>query len=153
MKLQYLGTAAAEGWPALFCECDNCKRAKMAGGRNIRTRSQALIDDTLVIDFPPDTYMHILNNGLDAGHWTGALITHAHSDHFYASDFAMHRPVSRSMSLITLSPSAMTAMRSRRFALITMQCRTLISTSSQTAANRSSMHTTPASFRKTPGRI
>lgn len=92
MKLQYLGTAAAEGWPALFCECDHCKRSKMAGGRNIRTRSQALIDDTLVIDFPPDTYMHILCNGLDAGRWTGALITHAHSDHFYASDFAMHRP-------------------------------------------------------------
>lgn len=48
MKLQYLGTAAAEGWPALFCECDHCKRAKEAGGRNIRTRSQAVIDDTLM---------------------------------------------------------------------------------------------------------
>ena len=25
MKLKYLGTAAAEGVPAIFCECENCK--------------------------------------------------------------------------------------------------------------------------------
>ena len=55
MKLQYFGTAAAEGWPALFCGCDACRRAREAGGRNIRTRSQALIDDKLLIDFPADT--------------------------------------------------------------------------------------------------
>ena len=42
MKLQYLGTAAAEGWPALFCTCDNCARARAAGGKNIRTRRKAL---------------------------------------------------------------------------------------------------------------
>ena len=60
MKIQYLGTAAAEGIPAIFCECENCRKSRMAGGRNIRTRSQALIDDRLLIDFPADTYMHFL---------------------------------------------------------------------------------------------
>lgn len=60
MKLQYLGTAAAEGIPAIFCECENCKRSRVLGGKNIRTRSQALVDDTLLIDFNADTYMHFL---------------------------------------------------------------------------------------------
>ena len=27
MKLRYLGTAAAEGWPAVFCRCPHCDRA------------------------------------------------------------------------------------------------------------------------------
>ena len=56
MKLKYLGTAAAEGIPVLFCDCDVCKKSMQLGGRNIRTRSQAIIDNTLLIDFPPDTY-------------------------------------------------------------------------------------------------
>ena len=92
MKLQYLGTAAAEGWPALFCTCDNCARARAAGGKNIRTRSQAVIDDELVIDFPPDTYMHVLQNNLDASKWSGMIITHGHTDHYYPMDFEMHVP-------------------------------------------------------------
>ncbi len=92
MKLQYLGTAAAEGWPALFCECEHCSRARAAGGKNIRTRSQALIDDALAIAFPAATYMHILQNRLNAAKWTGVIITHAHSDHFYPSDFVLRRP-------------------------------------------------------------
>ena len=61
MKFRYLGTAAAEGWPAVFCNCDHCHRAKKAGGRNIRTRSQALINDDLLIDFPSDSYHHALH--------------------------------------------------------------------------------------------
>lgn len=60
MKIQYLGTAAAEGIPAIFCECDTCKKARSLGGRNIRTRSQAIIDENVLIDFPADTYMHFL---------------------------------------------------------------------------------------------
>ena len=50
MKLTYLGTAAAEGWPAAFCNCDGCRAARRLGGRNIRTRSQALVDDALLLD-------------------------------------------------------------------------------------------------------
>ena len=50
MKLTYLGTAAAEGWPAVFCNCENCKEAARLGGRNIRTRSQALVNDDLLLD-------------------------------------------------------------------------------------------------------
>ena len=31
MKIQYLGTGAAEGIPAIFCECDTCKKARELG--------------------------------------------------------------------------------------------------------------------------
>ena len=65
MHIKYLGTGAAEGWPGLFCMCDSCKQAKALGGKNIRTRSQALIDDELLVDFPPDTYLHMLRDGLE----------------------------------------------------------------------------------------
>lgn len=64
MQLQYLGTAAAEGFPGMFCSCAACERARKAGGKNIRTRSQAVIDDSLLIDFPADTYHHVLTHGL-----------------------------------------------------------------------------------------
>ena len=87
MKLKYFGTAAAEGFPGLFCSCDNCKRAAAAGGKNIRTRSQALINGDLLIDFPPDTYHHVLTNGLDLTKIKDIIFTHSHEDHFYPSDF------------------------------------------------------------------
>jgi len=34
MKVKILGTAAAEGWPALFCRCPACQRARKLGGKN-----------------------------------------------------------------------------------------------------------------------
>ncbi len=89
MKITYYGTAAAEGVPALFCECETCKAAKRNGGKDIRTRSQALIDDGLLIDFPADTYMHMLYGGLPLTKIAHCLITHAHSDHLYIDDFSM----------------------------------------------------------------
>ncbi|MBO7400508.1 MAG: carbon-phosphorus lyase, partial [Clostridia bacterium] len=88
MKLTYLGTAAAEGWPAVYCNCDHCKRAKAAGGRNIRTRSQALINDDLLIDYPADTYAHALANRLDLSAVRYLLFTHAHMDHCEPLDLA-----------------------------------------------------------------
>ena len=83
MKLQYLGTAAAEGIPAVFCDCDVCREAKRRGGRNIRTRSQALLDDRLLIDFPSDTYAHYLKNDYDLPSIHACIVTHSHEDHLY----------------------------------------------------------------------
>lgn len=91
MKIKYYGTAAAEGIPALFCTCENCRRASFLGGRNIRTRSQALIDDKILIDFPPDTYMHTIYGGLPADKIRTCIITHAHGDHLCSMDLAMRR--------------------------------------------------------------
>ena len=90
MEIQYLGTAAAEGWPALFCDCDICRRARAAGGKDLRTRTQSMIDGTILIDFPPDTYTHALNYSLNLGQIQHLLITHSHMDHFFPVEL-IHR--------------------------------------------------------------
>ena len=86
MKIQYLGTAAAEGWPALFCNCEMCKQAAELGGKNIRTRSQAIVDDKILIDFPADTYAHMLQYDIDLPSIHTLLVTHSHIDHWYPED-------------------------------------------------------------------
>lgn len=92
MKIQFLGTCAAEGIPALWCDCDNCKRSREIGGRAIRSRSQALIDGKLLIDFPADTYWHLIKNGIDLLDIENCLITHTHPDHLYSPDMKMIQP-------------------------------------------------------------
>ncbi len=87
MKIKFLGTAAAEAYPAMFCDCENCKRAESLGGRNIRTRSQALIENDMLIDFPCDTYFHLVQNKINLLDIKSCLITHTHSDHFYLDEF------------------------------------------------------------------
>lgn len=91
MKIQYLGTAAAEGWPGIFCNCDMCRQARRLGGKNIRTRSQAVIDDKLLIDLPQDTYSHMLSYGLDMPSINTLLVTHSHQDHWYPEELMMRR--------------------------------------------------------------
>ena len=90
MKILYMGTAAAEGWPALFCSCPICTQAREHGGKNLRTRTQALLDSSLLIDFPPDTYGHALRYGLDLGKIHTPLVTHSHMDHWFPADL-IHR--------------------------------------------------------------
>lgn len=89
MKFTYLGTAAAEGWPAVFCQCEFCKEAERLGGKNIRTRSQAIINDDLLLDLPSDTYMHKLQHQLDLTKVQHLLITHCHMDHFYPQELTV----------------------------------------------------------------
>jgi len=91
MKLTYYGTAAAEGVPALYCECDTCTKAREKGGRNIRTRSQALIDDKILIDYPMDTYLHALMYGMPLHKVSTCIITHNHDDHLCEGEFFMRR--------------------------------------------------------------
>lgn len=92
MKLQYLGTAAAEAIPGVFCVCDTCRKAREKVGRNVRTRSQAIINDFLLIDYPCDAYMHSVENGIDYSKIHHCLITHIHADHLYPTDFEYLRP-------------------------------------------------------------
>lgn len=86
MKITYYGTAASEGWPGIFCQCELCREARRLGGKNIRTRSQALINDDLLLDLPPDNYLHSLYYGLELDKVRTLLITHSHSDHCYPED-------------------------------------------------------------------
>ena len=89
MKIRFLGTAAAEGVPALFCKCETCRIARELGGKEIRTRCQTLIDGKLMIDFGPDTYHHALVNGINLSNIHDYLITHKHIDHLYPGDIHM----------------------------------------------------------------
>ena len=87
----YLGTAAAEGIPAIFCGCDNCKKSRAIGGRALRSRSQAIIDGKLLIDFNADTLWHFHRFGIDPCGVSACIVTHSHSDHLYAPELDMLR--------------------------------------------------------------
>lgn len=87
MKLRFLGTAAAEGIPSLFCRCERCKLARERGGREIRTRSQAIVNDCLLIDFPSDAFSHCTDNGIDLSVINNCIITHTHGDHTFPWEF------------------------------------------------------------------
>ncbi|MDE6618687.1 MAG: MBL fold metallo-hydrolase [Clostridiales bacterium] len=89
MRVMFLGTAAAEGVPAVFCNCPTCLNAKAKGGKDVRTRSQILIDDDTLFDFPMDTYMHMLRYNLDLSKVARVFITHSHMDHCYPQEFCM----------------------------------------------------------------
>ena len=91
MKVKILGTAAAEGWPALFCRCPACQRARKLGGKNIRTRSSLLIGKEYKVDFPPDTYLHLTKFNLSLSEVKYLFITHAHYDHYTPRDLLMRR--------------------------------------------------------------
>lgn len=90
MKILYMGTAAAEGWPALFCSCPICRQARTGRGRNLRTRTQTLLDGDLLVDFPPDSYAHATAYGVNFGDIHTLLVTHSHMDHWFPTDF-VHR--------------------------------------------------------------
>lgn len=82
MKIQILGSGGGEGYPALFCNCAHCKAARKAGGKSVRTLSQTLIDDNLLIDLPVDTPMHFRKLDYSLGDIENILITHVHADHY-----------------------------------------------------------------------
>lgn len=110
MKIRYLGTAAAEGSPALFCTCASCMQARATGGKDIRSRSETLLNDDLIIDYSADAYWHGLRFNVPYYNIHDYLITHAHSDHFYPMDFEnVDRPFAKNPEdwpLFTLHGSA-----------------------------------------------
>lgn len=91
MRLLFLGTAAAEGYPGIFCKCARCQAARALGGRDQRYRSSLLINDDLLIDFGPDLLAAAQRFNCVLADVTTGLVTHAHSDHFYLANFEMRK--------------------------------------------------------------
>jgi Metal-dependent hydrolases of the beta-lactamase superfamily I len=91
MQVLMLGTASAEGYPALFCRCRNCQQARLLGGPSIRRRSACLVNDDLLIDLGPDISAAMQVNGLCLGQVKYLLITHAHSDHLLPENLLYRR--------------------------------------------------------------
>ena len=87
MNLMFLGTAAAEGIPALWCNCDMCKKAWTTGGKDIRHRTAYLLDDDTVIDLGPDFYSQSLSYRIDTSRIRRVILTHPHMDHLAAQEF------------------------------------------------------------------
>ncbi|NPV08395.1 MAG: MBL fold metallo-hydrolase [Anaerolineae bacterium] len=92
MLLRFLGSGAAESFPAPFCTCHNCQVARRNGGRDIRRRSALLVNDDLLIDFGPDVFQALQEFGLDATNVRTLIITHGHSDHLAADSFIYRTP-------------------------------------------------------------
>jgi phosphoribosyl 1,2-cyclic phosphate phosphodiesterase len=86
MKIRLLGTGAAEGIPAFYSDTRVSEYARRHGGKDIRTRSAALVDGRIKIDFGPDTLAQIQRYGLDARDWDALLFTHSHDDHFSVTE-------------------------------------------------------------------
>ncbi len=91
MRIRLLGTAAAEGWPGLFCRCEACARARALGGRNLRSRSGATVDGGFQFDLGPDVYLHVLAGYTDLAAVEHLLVTHGHEDHLAPATLAMRR--------------------------------------------------------------
>ena len=89
MKILFLGTGAAEGVPAMYCDCETCQEVRRRGEGEYHTRSQIVVDESVGIDFPPDAYYRSLRYGLELKNLERLLITHSHMDHFYAHDFIL----------------------------------------------------------------
>lgn len=92
MEMQILGTAAAEGWPAVFCQCDACMAARRLGGKDLRTRSSLQIGTACKIDFPPDTLWHVHHYGLPLWELRHLFFTHSHRDHMEVDELLMMSP-------------------------------------------------------------
>jgi phosphoribosyl 1,2-cyclic phosphate phosphodiesterase len=92
MKITFLGTSAANGFPEAFCKCQNCAGARVLGGTSLRKRSAALINDDLLIDLGPDIMAgsQMYANSLDDVQY--CLQTHPHADHLDLSHLLSRSP-------------------------------------------------------------
>lgn len=81
MKLTILGSGGI-GYPLAFCNCENCKEARIRKGKSIRKRASILINDELLIDIGPDVQTAMTMYDKDMGKVKYLLQTHIHIDHF-----------------------------------------------------------------------
>lgn len=82
MRLQFLGSAACESIPGLWCECESCQLATKLGGKNIRRRTAYLVDDHTLVDFGPDANWQVKEFHINLAKVERLLVTHSHADHF-----------------------------------------------------------------------
>lgn len=82
MNLRFLGSAACEAIPALWCACPNCRKAAALGGRNLRRRTSYLIGGDTLVDFGPDANWQMNEFRIDPAEIRRLLVTHSHVDHF-----------------------------------------------------------------------
>lgn len=91
-KITILGSAAAEGIPALFCNCRVCNDAWKNGGKDMRMRTAYKLNDHVRIDFGPDSMVQEYKFQLRSENLKHLFITHSHEDHLYVNLLNYRRP-------------------------------------------------------------
>ena len=91
-KITILGSAAAEGIPALFCNCRVCNDAWKNGGKDMRMRTAYKLNDHVRIDFGPDSMVQEYKFQLHSENLKHLFITHSHEDHLYVNLLNYRRP-------------------------------------------------------------
>jgi len=82
MQINFLGTGAAEGIPAINCDCQHCQRARAEGGKLQRERNAILFqlpDYNMLVEVPPNT--RGLINKYQVNNLQGILATNATYGH------------------------------------------------------------------------
>jgi len=82
MKIQFLGTGAAEGIPSFGCTCQRCQVARKQGGPNVRHRASVLIEAAgrrILLDTPPEISLQL--NQAEVFDLSAVLLSHEHFDH------------------------------------------------------------------------
>jgi phosphoribosyl 1,2-cyclic phosphate phosphodiesterase len=92
MQITFLGTSAANAYPEAFCNCENCQRARVLGGKSLRKRSAALINDDLLIDLSPDIMASSQMHNIPLTNVCYCLQTHPHADHLDLSHLLSRSP-------------------------------------------------------------
>lgn len=80
MNVKFLGTSAGWPLPRLGCHCRVCSSKDP---KDIRRRSQALVNGSLLLDIGIDTYHHLSKPSIDPTNIKYAAITHEHPDHTF----------------------------------------------------------------------
>jgi len=80
MRILFLGTSAGWPLPRLGCDCQICQSKN---SKDKRLRPAVLINDSILIDAPPDIYHQLVNLKVDTTKINALLITHAHPDHIH----------------------------------------------------------------------
>ena len=90
-KITVLGSAAAEGIPAIFCACDTCKQAWKNGGKDLRLRTSYQLGGFVRIDFGPDAMVQDHRYNLHSEKLRHIIVTHSHEDHFDTTLFGYRK--------------------------------------------------------------
>ncbi|NLZ64509.1 MAG: hypothetical protein GX902_11945 [Lentisphaerae bacterium] len=91
-RVKILGSAAAEGIPAIFCNCRVCQEAWKNGGKDVRMRAAYQLSDRVRVDFGPDSLAQEYRFALHSENLRHLFITHSHEDHFYPSLLNYRKP-------------------------------------------------------------
>lgn len=82
VRIQVLGSGAADGWPNPWCSCDSCRAALEQGV--VRAQTSVLVDGRLLLDLGPTIGLSAASTGLSLRDVDTVCVTHRHVDHHFA---------------------------------------------------------------------